>query len=45
MSDTVRFRSVVEPWKPGATGGLMIAPAPADDAARLCGLLRPLRGR
>ena len=38
MKETVRFRSVVEPWKPGATGGLMIAEIPDREVLLLGGL-------
>jgi hypothetical protein len=38
MGDLVRFRSIVEPWTPGATGGLMIALVPEADARTLGGL-------
>jgi len=38
MSEQVRFASRVEPWKPGATGGLMIALVPETDANALGGL-------
>jgi Domain of unknown function (DUF1905) len=42
MTDIVRFRAVVEPWKPSATGGLMIALVP-DEQARQLGGLKQLR--
>jgi hypothetical protein len=38
MSDKVRFQSHIEPWKPGATGGLMVATLPPDAAAAIGGL-------
>lgn len=42
MGERVRFRATIEPWKPGTTGGLMIAVLP-DDAARALGGLRQMR--
>lgn len=44
MADEIRFRAAIEPWKPGATGGLMIAVLP-EDAARDLGGLRQMRVR
>lgn len=38
MRDVVRLRSVVEPWKAGATGGLMIAADPEAEATAIGGL-------
>jgi hypothetical protein len=42
MSERVRFRTTIEPWKPGATGGLMVAVVP-DDAAKAIGGLKQFR--
>jgi hypothetical protein len=42
MGERVRFRTTIEPWKPGATGGLMVAVFP-DDAATAIGGLKQMR--
>jgi len=38
MPDRVRFRGVVEPFKAGAAGGLMVVNVPPADATTLGGL-------
>ena len=38
MSERVQFRGVVEPFRAGATGGLLVVAIPADAAAKLGGL-------
>ena len=43
-SERVRFRATIEPWTPGATGGLIIAVF-TDEAATAIGGLRQMRVR
>jgi hypothetical protein len=42
VAERIRFRTSIEPWKPGATGGLMVAVFP-EDAATAIGGLKQLR--
>lgn len=44
MSERVQFRGIVEPFRAGASGGLMIVAIPAD-AATVLGGLKQMRVR